>query len=71
MLEIQLSKNLQARLSRFAKETGCSEGVLVKEALENYLDDLEDICHPDKVVRRIRKGREDVISSEKWQRSLL
>lgn len=70
MLEIQLSKNLQARLSRFAKETGRSEGVLVKEALENYLDDLEDICHSDKVVRRIRKGREDVISSEEMAKIL-
>ncbi|WP_302521979.1 hypothetical protein [Parasutterella excrementihominis] len=53
------------------KKQDAQRGVLVKEALENYLDDLEDICHPDKVVRRIRKGREDVISSEKWQRSLL
>lgn len=64
MLEIQLSKNLQARLRRFAKETGRSENVLITEALEHYLDDLEDIYLSDKVIQRIRDGREDVVSSE-------
>lgn len=56
MLEIQLSKNLQARLSRFAKEIGRSESVLITEALEHYLDDLEDIYLSDKVVQGIRNG---------------
>ena len=70
MLEIQLSKTLQARLSRFAKETGLSESVLVKEALDHYLDDLEDIYFSDMVVQRIRDGREDVVSSEEMEQSL-
>ena len=63
MLEIQLPKCIEARLCRFAKETGRSETTLVKEALDHYLDDLEDVYLSDKVVQRIRNGQEDVVSS--------
>lgn len=65
MLEIQLPKCIEARLCRFAKETGRSETALVKEAL-----DLEDIYFSDKVVQRIRDGREDVVSSEEMAQML-
>lgn len=50
MLEVQLPKCIEARLSRVAKETGCSESVLVNEALDHYLEDLEDIYLSDEVV---------------------
>lgn len=70
MLEIQLPKCIGARLCRFAKETGRSETALVKEALDHYLDDLEDIYLSDKVIQRIRNGREDVVSSERMAQML-
>ena len=70
MLEIQLPKCIEARLCRFAKETGRSETALVKEALDHYLDDLEDIYFSNKVVQRIRDGREDVVSSEEMAQML-
>lgn len=70
MLEIQLPKCIEARLCRFAKETGRSETALVKEALDHYLDDLEDVYFSDKVVRRIRDGSEDVVSSEEMTQIL-
>ena len=70
MLEIQLPKCIEARLCRFSKETGRSETALVKEALDHYLDDLEDIYFSDKAVQRIRDGREDVVSSEEMVQML-
>lgn len=70
MLEIQLPKSIEARLFRFAKETGRSECALVKEALDQYLDDLEDFYLSDKIVQRIRDGSEDVISSEEMTQIL-
>ena len=70
MLEIQLPKCIGARLCRFAKETGRSECALVKEALDQYLDDLEDVYLSDKVVQRIRDGSEDVVSSEEMTQIL-
>ncbi len=70
MLEIQLPKCIEARLSRVAKETGRSESVLVNEALDHYLEDLEDIYLSDEVVQRIRNGREDVVSLEEMTQIL-
>ena len=70
MLEIQLPKCIEARLCRFAKERGRSECALVKEALDQYLDDLEDVYLSDKVVQRIRDGSEDVVSSEEMTQIL-
>ena len=70
MLEIQLPKCIEARLCRLAKETGRSETALVKEALDQYLDDLEDVYLSDKVVQRIRDGSEDVVSSEEMTQIL-
>lgn len=70
MLEIQLPKCIEARLCQFAKETGRSETTLVKEALDHYLDDLEDVYLSDKVVQRIRNGQEDVVSSAEMGKML-
>ena len=70
MLTIRLPASTEERLSRLAKETGRTKSFYVKEALKNYLEDLEDIYLSDKVVDRIRKGEEDVISSEEMGKIL-
>ena len=70
MLTIRLPESTEERLSRLAKETGRTKSFFVKEALKNYLEDLEDIYLSDKVVDRIRKGEEDVISSEEMGKIL-
>ena len=70
MLTIRLPESSEERLSRLAKETGRTKSFYVKEALKNYLEDLEDIYLSDKVVDRIRKGEEDVISSEEMGKIL-
>ena len=70
MLTIRLPESTDERLSRLAKETGRTKSFYVKEALKNYLEDLEDIYLSDKVVDRIRKGEEDVISSEEMGKIL-
>lgn len=70
MLEVQLPKCIEARLSRGAKETGRSESVLVNEALDHCLEDLEDIYLFDEIVQRIRNGREDVVSLEEMTQIL-
>mgnify|MGYP000936287265 CR=1 FL=1 len=70
MLTIRLPESTEERLSRLAKETGRTKSFYVKEALKNYLEDLEDIYLSDNVVDRIRKGEEDVISSEEMGKIL-
>ena len=70
MLTIRLSTRTEDRLTRLATETGRTKSFYVKEALENYLDDLEDIYLADRVMERIRKGEEDILSSEEMEKIL-
>ncbi len=70
LLTIRLSEPIEERLARLAKETGRSKSFYVKEALKNYLEDLEDIYLSDQVIERIRKGEEDVVSSDEMEKIL-
>ncbi len=42
MLAIQLNSELDERLTRLAKETGRTKTFFAREAIERYLEDLED-----------------------------
>lgn len=70
MLTIRLSPSTEERLKRLAAATGRTKSYYVKEALEKYLEDLEDIYLADRVMERIRKGEEDVISSKEMEKIL-
>ncbi len=69
MLAVRLPENLEQRLEALAKATGRTKSYYAREAIEEHLDDLEDIYLADKAVEDIRAGRAEVIdSSEMWQR---
>ncbi len=70
MLTIRLSASTEERLAKLASETGRTKSYYVKEALESYLEDLEDIYLADRVMERIRKGEEDVVSFEEVEKIL-
>jgi RHH-type rel operon transcriptional repressor/antitoxin RelB len=42
MLSIRLPEEMETRINRLAESTQRSKSFFVKEALENYLDDMED-----------------------------
>ena len=42
MLTVRLPKEMQERIERLAKATKRPKSFFVKEALNNYLDDMED-----------------------------
>jgi len=42
-LSIRLDENLDARLARLARLTGRSKSFYVKQALEDQIEDLEDL----------------------------
>ncbi|HLW93632.1 MAG TPA: ribbon-helix-helix domain-containing protein, partial [Roseiarcus sp.] len=43
MLAIRLPEDIEARLERLAKQTGRSKTFYAREAILEYLDDLEDL----------------------------
>lgn len=66
MLAVRLSEELDRRLSELARSTNRSKSFYVREAIAAYLDDLEDIYQAETVLKRIREGKEQVVSSEEF-----
>ena len=67
---IRLSDELDARLERLARVTGRSKSFYVKQALENQIEDLEDLFLARKVAQRVADGRERLIPLEDVEREL-
>ncbi len=69
-LSIRLDDDLAARLERLARTTGRSKSFYVKQAIEDHIDDLEDLYIAQKVLERIADGRERLIPLEDLEREL-
>jgi RHH-type rel operon transcriptional repressor/antitoxin RelB len=68
MLAIRLPDNIEKRLGRLAKRTGRTKTYYAREAILQYLDDLEDIYLAEKRLAEIRAGRVRTIPLEKVMR---
>lgn len=58
MLAIRLPEEIETRLDNLAKRTGRSKTFYAREAILEYLDDLEDLYLAEQVMRRIQRGKE-------------
>lgn len=58
MINFRTDDELDARLERLAKLTGRTKTFYVRQAVERYLDDLEDIYLADQVMERLERGEE-------------
>ena len=67
---IRLDDELDARLERIARLTGRSKSFYVKQALEEQIQDLEDLYLARKVATRVADGRERLIPLEELEREL-
>ncbi|MGD0180920.1 MAG: TraY domain-containing protein [Terriglobales bacterium] len=68
MLAIRLPEKIEKRLGRLAKRTGRTKTYYAREAILQYLDDLEDIYLAEKELAAIRSGRNRPIPIEKIMR---
>jgi RHH-type rel operon transcriptional repressor/antitoxin RelB len=67
---IRLDDDLDARLERIARLTGRTKSFYVKQALEDQIQDLEDLYLARRVSKRVADGRERVIPLEELERDL-
>ena len=65
MLAIRLPEKIEKRLDRLAKRTGRTKTYYAREAILEYLDDLEDIYLAEKELQAIRSGRRRPVPLEK------
>ena len=66
MLAVRLPEELEQRLEALAKATGRTKSYYAREAIQEHLDDLEDIYIAEKALEDIRAGRSKVIDSKEF-----
>jgi len=57
MLAVRLPEEIENRLVDLAKKTGRTKSFYAREAIVEYLDDLEDIYLAEKRLEDLRAGR--------------
>jgi len=64
MIAVRVSEEIETRLDRLAQLTGRTKTYYVREAIEEHLDDLEDAYLAEKILEKVRSGREKLIPLE-------
>lgn len=57
-MTIRLPTDLDERLNHLMKETGRAKSYYLIQALERYLEDMEDLLLSNAVLERIQNGKE-------------
>ncbi len=70
MLAIRLPEEIEARLEALAKATGRTKTFYAREAIVEYIDDLEDIYLAEKRLEDLRAGRSRTYTLEEVELSL-
>lgn len=70
MLALRLPKEIEKRLDRLAKRTGRTKSFYARQAIQEHLDDLEDIYLAEKELDDLASGRSKTVSLEEVARSL-
>ncbi|WP_137753463.1 DUF6290 family protein [Sphingopyxis sp. L1A2A] len=68
MLAIRLDKELEERLSTAAKRSGRTKTALARKAIEEYIEDLEDIALLEEALTNYDPSKN--ISMEQMRREL-
>ena len=61
MLALRLPPEIEDRLDTLSKRTGRSKSFYAREAILEYLDDLEDIYLAEQRLADLRAGRSDAV----------
>ncbi|MCX8049226.1 MAG: DUF6290 family protein [Methylohalobius sp.] len=70
MLAIRLPPDIEQRLTALAKATGRSKAFYVRQALLEYLDDLEDVYLAERELEQIRAGSSRTYTLDEVEREL-
>jgi RHH-type rel operon transcriptional repressor/antitoxin RelB len=61
---IRLPRVIEKRLEKLARRTGRTKSYLVRKAILQHLEDLEDLYLAERALERIRSGEEHTIPLE-------
>jgi RHH-type rel operon transcriptional repressor/antitoxin RelB len=69
MLAVRLPEEIEKRLDALSKATGRTKTYYVREAILEYIDDLEDVYLAEQRLADLRAGRSSTISLEEAMKS--
>lgn len=67
---VRLPDETYARLQDMASKTGRTATFYIREAVDAYLDDLEDIYMAERALDEIQQGKSRTLSLEELKREL-
>jgi RHH-type rel operon transcriptional repressor/antitoxin RelB len=70
MLTIRLPEDIELRLSALATKTGRTKTSYAREAILEYLDDLEDLYLAEKRLNNIKNGKTKTIKLNQLEHEL-
>ena len=62
MLAVNLPADLEQRLDELARKTGRSKNDYVRDAINEHLDDLEDLQLAEERLRELQEGKSATVS---------
>lgn len=69
-VSLRLPDQLGERLAHLAERTGRSKTYYMLEAIQEHIDNLEDIYLAEEVLQRVRRGEERIYSAEEVEAML-
>ena len=70
MLAIRLPQAIEKRLEKLAKRSGRTKTYYAREAILLHLENLEDAYDAERVLRRVRTGREQTYTLDEVAKRL-
>lgn len=70
MITVRLPVEMENKLAHLAKETGQTKTFHIREAILNYIEDLEDYYLAEKRYRELEAGKSKRISLEEMEHEL-
>jgi RHH-type rel operon transcriptional repressor/antitoxin RelB len=70
MTDLVLDSGTEQRLNDLSNSTGKTPAEIIREALETYAEDLEDVIAADEALDRIESGEESTITLTELERRL-
>jgi RHH-type transcriptional regulator, rel operon repressor / antitoxin RelB len=70
MLALRLPEDLEARLDKLAKKTGRTKSYYAREAISEYISDLEDRYLAEKRYAQIVSGKTTTVSLDEVEKLL-
>lgn len=63
---VRLPDEMYLRLQVLAEKTGRTATFYIREAIETYLEDLEDAYLAEQAINKLTKGKDQILSSKEF-----